>query len=419
MPKDLTLGLFRSDYMVHRDPSKFTAAPQIKQVEFNTIASSFGGLSSKVSSLHKYEFFLHTVQPSDYCRHLLRIYAYPPTQPDLIISKRLPENSSTQLLSAGLAAAHQAYGTSTSGQTRPLCILFIVQSPENNIFDQHALSNELWTNYHVPTFRLAYDSILQHTTIASGFPSRPLIYSPPNLSESYEVTTCYFRAGYSPSDYPDETAWEARLHLERSAAIKCPSILTHLAGSKKIQQILATPSSPHLERFLSRAKTIHNIEAMTSRIRSTFAAIYPLDSSPAGRHAAALATSSTRSAGYVLKPQREGGGNNIYGKKIPAFLKSLGEDELKWKGHILMELIEPPSLRNSIFRNGEVKSGEVIGELGVYGVCLWRRGKEKDRAEVMRNFEAGHLLRTKGRESEEGGVAAGFGSVDSVCLIDV
>jgi hypothetical protein len=47
----LSLGLFRSDYMVHQgDPD---ATPLIKQVEFNTIASSFGGLSSQTSNLHK------------------------------------------------------------------------------------------------------------------------------------------------------------------------------------------------------------------------------------------------------------------------------------------------------------------------------------------------------------------------------
>lgn len=85
-----------------------------------------------------------------------------------------------------------------------------------------------------------------------------------------------------------------------------------------------------------------------------------------------------------------------------------------------MNLIEPPALRNSVFRNGEVRSGEVIGELGVYGVCLWRHCRsEKGEREILENWEAGHLLRTKGRESEEGGVAAGFGAVDSVCLIDV
>ncbi len=40
--------------MVHKDPSNIDSKPEIKQVEFNTIASSFGGLSAKVSALHKY-----------------------------------------------------------------------------------------------------------------------------------------------------------------------------------------------------------------------------------------------------------------------------------------------------------------------------------------------------------------------------
>ena len=40
--------------MIHKDPSKLDSNPEIKQVEFNTIASSFGGLSTKVSALHKY-----------------------------------------------------------------------------------------------------------------------------------------------------------------------------------------------------------------------------------------------------------------------------------------------------------------------------------------------------------------------------
>jgi glutathione synthase len=50
-PQNLSLGLFRSDYMVHQDGDNL----QIKQVEFNTIASSFGGLSSKTSLLHTYD----------------------------------------------------------------------------------------------------------------------------------------------------------------------------------------------------------------------------------------------------------------------------------------------------------------------------------------------------------------------------
>ena len=52
--KGLSLGLFRSDYMIHADPSESSPTPEIKQVEFNTISSSFGGLSSAVTKLHQY-----------------------------------------------------------------------------------------------------------------------------------------------------------------------------------------------------------------------------------------------------------------------------------------------------------------------------------------------------------------------------
>lgn len=300
-----------------------------------------------------------------------------------------------------------------------MCIIFVVQTRENNIFDQLALSDELWTTHSIPNFRLPFSLVLDHTMVEDSNPSRPLIYHPPHLPQAYEVTTCYFRAGYTPSEYPDESSWSARLQLERSAAIKCPTILTHLAGSKKIQQILATPSSPHVERFLSRSQAFSDTEAVALRIKATFVAIYPLDSSDAGRQAIALATSPTKSAAYVLKPQREGGGNNIYGTKIPNFLQTLGDDERKWRGHILMEMIGPPRLRSTIFRNGQTKSGEVIGELGIYGACLWGSSKGQTVANILHNEEAGWLLRTKGRDSEEGGVAAGFGAVDSVCLMDV
>lgn len=292
----------------------------------------------------------------------------------------------------------------------------MVYSAEQNIFDQIALSTQLTTHYGVSTYRLEFSSILSQTSISNSS-SRALIYHPPHSPETpYEVTLVYFRAGYSPRDYSSPASWSSRLQLERSAAIKCPSILTHLAGSKKIQQILATPGSTHLERFLTPNSPF------IGRIQKSFTNIYPLDATPAGLHAVRLATSPETAAKYVLKPQREGGGNNIYGAKIPPFLKSLGDDERKWRAHILMELIEPPSARNILFRNGEVRAGEVVGELGVFGVCIWKskhtEGHEKAKVQILENFEAGWLLRTKGRESEEGGVAAGFGVIDSVCLVD-
>lgn len=63
------------------------------------------------------------------------------------------------------------------------------------------------------------------------------------------VSVVYFRAGYEPGDYPTQKEWDARYLIEKSAAIKCPSIQYHLAGTKKVQQALAKPGI--LNRFLT------------------------------------------------------------------------------------------------------------------------------------------------------------------------
>ena len=49
--KPLQLGLFRSDYLLHED--KDTHEISIKQVEFNTISSSFGALSYRAAGMHR------------------------------------------------------------------------------------------------------------------------------------------------------------------------------------------------------------------------------------------------------------------------------------------------------------------------------------------------------------------------------
>lgn len=390
--QDVTLGLFRSDYMVHVHDASNNPKPTIRQVEFNTIASSFGGLSSRVTSLHRY---------------LLQTAAYPREAAAVIRPDFLPTNASIESLADGLGKAHAQYGPPKTGRMQ--CILFIVQSPERNVFDQRHLEYAVFSYSRAKVFRLPFARVLADTQLG---PDRTLIYTPPAFPDrQYEVTTVYFRAGYSPDEYTTSAAWDARYQIERSAAIKCPSVLTHLAGSKKVQQMLAAPGSPLVARFLPYA-------GIAARVAATFAPIYPLDTSEAGLEARRIATNPETAARFVLKPQREGGGNNVYRRAIPAFLKSIPEE--RWPAYILMEMIEPPPQRNCILRNGEVQAGGVICELGVYGACLWRNGDgEGDKGEVFENVEAGYLLRTKGDQSEEGGVAAGFGAVDSCVLVDV
>lgn len=151
-------------------------------------------------------------------------------------------------------------------------------------------------------------------------------------------------------------------------------------------------------------------------VQDTFTGLYPLDDSPRGKLGLKMALET--SGKFVMKPQREGGGNNIYGERVKSTIEKLTFDERQ--AFILMERIEPPMFDNVMMRDGKGEVSHVICELGIYGTWI------SDGPIVYLNQEAGHLLRTKrykvfflifSADSDEGGVAAGFGVLDSPLLI--
>ena len=89
----------------------------------------------------------------------------------------------------------------------------------------------------------------------------------------------------------------ARLLLERSVAIKCPSLAQHLAGTKKVQQALAVDGV--LEKFVSAGDA--------STLRLCFAALYGLEEDGGKAVEAIVKKAIANKDGYVMKPQREGG----------------------------------------------------------------------------------------------------------------
>lgn len=320
----------------------------------------------------------------------------------------LPENTSIKGLAGGIQFAFHAYGQSDLKHEK--CVIFLTQGGERNVFDQRHLEYQVTSESpSIPVFRLPYAEILKHTSIADTAKRQLLYRLPRNPNRVYEVAVVYMRSGYGPSDYPDQTAWDARYHLERSNAIKCPTVLLQLAGTKKVQQVLATPRPSSAPSMLG--KFIKDDTESAAELWKTFTNIYPMDTSEAGLEARKKAQDPKLCQAYVLKPQREGGGNNIYRGAIPDFLKSVPEEH--WGSYILMELITPPPITNVILRNGVLEEGGVICELGIYGTCLW----DQSTGEVKHNEEAGYLLRTKGDKSEEGGVAAGYGCMDSCSLV--
>ncbi|GAA5968174.1 hypothetical protein JCM3765_003692 [Sporobolomyces pararoseus] len=395
----ISLGIFRSDYLVH-SPTSSEESPSLKQVEFNTISSSFGALSTKVSELHKY---------------LLESNSYPshPLLSSSPSSDCLPCNSALKGISKGLVDAHLAYTNHSKSS-----IMMVIQDDERNSFDQRLLQFYIQEHYKIPLIRIEF-SKLRGETLSLNPENSALIYTPPpnsssSKSESIEISLVYYRTAYSPNDYYTSQEWSTRLLIEKSLAIKCPSIGMQLSGCKKIQQVLSNPQE--LKLFIDSEKD-------RNELKESFMGLWGMEDDQKGEFLA-----MNQPEKFVLKPQREGGGNNIYRKDIPPFLLKLSEQdqnrpsgEVKGKeGYILMELIEPPPKMNQFLVKAGEETGklcDVVSELGIYGVVLLKEDLGKGGCSLLKNETVGHLLRTKGRESDEGGIAVGFSVLDSPLLV--
>ncbi|KAI0721033.1 glutathione synthase [Cerioporus squamosus] len=369
------LGLFRSDYLLHSAETDGATTVSLKQVEFNTISSSFGALSQNVAKMHRY---------------LAATTEYFNSSPYLTL-ENLPPNETIAGLAEGLVAAHKAYGSSSAW------ILFVVQPGERNVFDQRWLEYELIEKHSIHVTRQTFDELAVSAQVVPG--SRTLQIKLPGLlprgAETVEISTVYFRAGYTPNDYPTPRHYATRQLVESSVAIKCPSIQLQLAGGKKVQQVLTQPGV--MERFLHDA---------SPHLRSTWMNMWALKE-PGVDGSEGVSRARQEALNLVLKPQREGGGNNVYKEDIPSFLDTLAEEE--WEAWIAMELIKTPEgLGNYLVRAGSGTEGAVKAEV------VSELGPEKS----IEEKEIGWLLRTKGKDSNEGGVAAGFSVLDSLVLVD-
>ncbi|THH08983.1 hypothetical protein EW145_g2339 [Phellinidium pouzarii] len=387
-PEPVHLGIFRSDYLLHA-PHGSDEPVSLKQVEFNTISSSFGALSERVSGLHNY--LLASTNYYGCSRHLT--------------SDNLPPNKTTSTIVEGLATAHRAYGV------KGAYILFVCQANERNVFDQRLVEYELLEKHGIHVIRQTFDGLFTSAIVSAD---RKLTVSSPLHAPPLEIAVIYFRAGYTPVDYPTPAHYAMREALSRSRAVSCPTLALQLAGGKKVQEVLTRPGV--LEKFLLPVENKGRFgpevfsEADVAAIRASWVEMWGLDDHDGVEKA------RTRSSTLVLKPQREGGGNNVYRSAIPEFLDKLSREErAAW---IAMALIEPPeSVGGYLVRAGGADTGakkaDVVSELGVFGWALFS-GREAG----VEERTGGWLVRTKGRESDEGGVAVGFSVLDSVLLVD-
>ncbi|XP_026674693.1 glutathione synthetase-like [Ceratina calcarata] len=362
----ISLGILRSDLMLDtcclREDRPYSPYCCWKQVEINTIASGCGGVGPLTRELHRY------------------VLGEIGCQKDL--EKSLPQNDSLQVICSCIIDAWKMYGDEQG------VILFVVEDVTYNICDQRL--HEFEIRKQNPDVKVVRRSLTQLSVTARLGSRRELM-----VDGNYVVSVVYYRSGYEPGQYPTEKEWETRLLIERSLAIKCPTIQYHLAGTKKVQQVLAKPGVV--------CKFLENEQTECAEINKIFTGLYALDFDEHGE--AAIEMGIANPDKFVLKPQREGGSNNKYGSDVKHFLESVKNqrERVAW---ILMDKIYPPIHDSYMIRpdedhvNGELR--ELVSELGIFGVII------ADDENVYINKQGGHMLRTKLATANEGGVSTGL-----------
>jgi len=357
----------------------------IKQVEFNTYSCAGAAHANAVANMHRY---------------LASRGAYTSWQ---LQAKDILENQTTACVVDALKSAHLAYGPPVS-QAKQTAVLMTVQGNNVNICDERPI--EYGLSFCDPPILLHRVRFGQDILSACALgPQRELLFKDPLSKQLVEVSLVYHRAGYDENEY-DVQGIQARLLLERSRAIKCPSVLSHIAGLKKIQQELCLPGV--LERFIGDSRQIE-------LLRSSFGQLYPLDMSPTGRRGRSLAMDLVTAENHILKPSLEGGGHNIYGADIPKYLSRVPPNH--WPNFILMERIRGIPAENILTSQQGLYEGAVVSELGIYGFCLWAMGEQAPGSEPVINRQIGWTFKSKPVEVHEISVVKGYGSFDTPCLV--
>ena len=221
--QDQQLLINRNDFLFER---KENGELQPLQVEFNTISASFAHLSGRVTALHQ------QLQ-----------------QENILKAAPLPHDAI-----AGFASGIKETIENLGWQDAAL--LMLVQPKERNWFDQMGLFAAL-SHRGARVVRATLAEVHQKGKLKNG-----------DLWVGQQrIGVVYFRAGYAPGDLPDEDSRSARRMLEASSAVLVPEASMQLAGTKKIQQVLADSSI--LSEFVP--------ESVADQLKAYFAMMFGLE----------------------------------------------------------------------------------------------------------------------------------------------
>lgn len=223
------------------------------------------------------------------------------------------------------------------------------------------------------------------------------------------VSIFYFRAGYCIEDFMFEDdngnniGWKARESIELSNAIKVPDIDALIITLKKFQH--SVNDEVKLSKLISKVENIDQskVKEITDNLMSNFAQIIDYNELNETQQNDILEKLEKQSDNYLIKPMKEGGGNNYNYDEVRKIAERKDLDILHKS--IIMERIFPPVSINYVLKGNTVVQENVITEVGIYSYILSDcRGSK---ITEIANHTFGALFRTKFQFESEGGISYG------------
>ena len=367
----IKLGIFRNDYLFDKVQNFLLFT------EYNTIASSMGTFSDRLKKFYSYF--------SEKYPDIFKKYK------DTIIPIDSYDN-----IDKFAESMVEAIKLGFPNQYKDSIIIFVIQKNETNVFDQCSISDDLYNKYKIATKRLTLNEIKKNCVQDELG----------NLTiDGKLISMFYFRSAYSESDFQDEESWQGRELIELSTAIKVPDINTFLTTFKVFQYEL---SKSHV------IKHYCDNELIINDILRFFGGIYYIRDMNDEAKKELFSKIKSDPTKYILKPMREGGGNNIYGDKLTQLIPEEGNepgDLLKIS--VIVDKIDSAVHESIVLRNEKISVQNSISEFSIYGIVLSNENI------FILNKSTSFLVRTKNKDEIEGGIMEGAGAVDLPCLVDV
>lgn len=372
-PHRIDFSINRYDFFINAsaDPNASSNSRGLRLVELNCIAA--GGLSA-CRLLSKLHYDIHT-HPASRAAGL-----------DMDLSS-LVQTDSDGGAADSIAHAHRCFEDKYAVSNTHVIMIVI---PPYQLRCEHTMVRwRAWEDHGIDIIRMTLADIVKYGTVSEDGHLQVIGFAG---IDSFIVSVAYFRTGYMPEDYPTEKEWKGRRLLERSTAACCPSVAMHLVGLKKIQQVIGEDGV--LEKFLN--------EDEAELVRTTL--VQQWDASNEEAVSRALEDPDE----YVLKPQREGGGNNLYREDMKEMLYSLSCEQRG--AYTLMQRIHAGVMPNVLVRDGMWKAMDMHSEMEIFTSLVAVDGK------VVRNESIGCSVKSKQVDVDEGGVDSGAGALSSLLL---